>query len=180
VRHRRIGRRYRTRGRTQQEGARNGVHQPVVGHVAWSWVDAQLRAARSIWLASTRPDGRPHAMPVWFWWDADGTTPTVYFLTVRSTQKAHNLAARSDVVLHLGDGDDVIVVMGRASKVADPAEAERVDEAYRRKYVDPHTGRRASVFDNPEDDIYRVPVERVLAWMYGVVATRTEWRFDAR
>ena len=62
--------------------------------------------------------------------------------------------------------------------MADQAEEDRVDEAYRRKYVDPYTGARATIFDNPEDDLYRLMPERVIAWSYGTVGTWTEWRLS--
>src|SRR5438309_4987075 len=40
----------------------------VRGHLSWRTVDLRLRAMREIWVAMTRPDGRLHAVPVWFWW----------------------------------------------------------------------------------------------------------------
>ena len=24
-----------------------------------------------VWLSSVRPDGNPHLVPVWFWWDGE-------------------------------------------------------------------------------------------------------------
>jgi hypothetical protein len=39
------------------------------GFIPWNKVDLPLRALRSIWISTTRPDGRPHAVPVWFVWD---------------------------------------------------------------------------------------------------------------
>jgi nitroimidazol reductase NimA-like FMN-containing flavoprotein (pyridoxamine 5'-phosphate oxidase superfamily) len=151
----------------------------VRGHIPWSTVDDRLRAGRSIWLASTRPDGRPHAMPVWFWWDGDADPPRCYFQTARPTQKARNLAAQAAVVLHLGDGDDVVMLLGNAVVVdRRSGERARVDGAYRTKYVDPYTGARASLDENPLDDLYRVIPDRVIAWSYGVVGTWTEWRIS--
>jgi nitroimidazol reductase NimA-like FMN-containing flavoprotein (pyridoxamine 5'-phosphate oxidase superfamily) len=149
----------------------------VRGHLSWAWVTGQLRASRSIWLATARPGGGPHVMPLWFWWDEPADPPRLYFITARGTQKARNLAARPTAIAHLGDGDDVVIVSGPVAVVTQRSESDRVDAAYREKYVDPHTGARASVYDNPLDDVYRLDVERVVAWMYGVVGTWTEWRF---
>jgi len=146
----------------------------VPGHIPWSKVDLPLRALRSIWLCTTRRDGRPHAMPLWFWWDGRH----VYFITARSTQKARNLAARPWAVVHAGDGDDVIILEGPVERVADDDVLRRVDRAYAEKYVDPHSGARATIF-NEGDDLYRVSVEHVMTWEYGVVGTRTDWRFEA-
>lgn len=141
------------------------------GHIPWTKVDLILRAQRAIWLGTTRPDGRPHAMPVWYCWDG----VSIYFVTRRGTQKAKNLARQPWVVVHCGDGDDVIILEGAAEVVADPDERDRVDALYREKYVDPHSGARATVRER-DSDLYRVRVRRAMAWEYGVVATRTDWR----
>ena len=113
---------------------------------------------------------------VWFWWDGDVEPPRLYFITARGTHKARHLAKQAWVEVHLGDADDVVIIRGRVAIVADPDEQARVDAAYRAKYVDPHSGARASIHDNPADDLYRVVIERVIAWSYGTVGTWTEWR----
>jgi nitroimidazol reductase NimA-like FMN-containing flavoprotein (pyridoxamine 5'-phosphate oxidase superfamily) len=153
------------------------TREPVRGHIPWSTVDAHLRSGRSIWLATTRADGRALAAPVWFWWAGEADPPRLYFITARGTLKARNLARESWVEAHLGDGDEVVLVRGRATVVGDRGETDRVDAAYRAKYVDPGSGAQASVYDNPEDDVYRLDPERVIAWSYGTVGTWTEWRF---
>jgi nitroimidazol reductase NimA-like FMN-containing flavoprotein (pyridoxamine 5'-phosphate oxidase superfamily) len=150
----------------------------VRGHIPWTTVDLSLRAGRSIWVATSRPDGRAMVAPVWYWWDGDAAPPLLYFITARATQKARNLAANDWVEAHLGDGDDVVMVRGRVSVVVDQAEGARVDEAYRERYVDPYSGTRASIHDNPQDDLYRLAALRVIAWSYGTVGTWTEWRFE--
>jgi PPOX class probable F420-dependent enzyme len=143
------------------------------GHIPWHQVDLPLRAGRSIWLCTTRPDGRPHAAPVWYWWDGR----SIYFVTGRATQKARNLAVQPWVVFTFGDGDDTIILQGVAQIVGDGAEQQRIDAAYGDKYVAPETGEHATIF-NEGDDLYRVGVRQVMTWEYGVVATRTDWRFD--
>jgi hypothetical protein len=148
----------------------------IRGHIPWEGVDLRLRAGRSLIIATTRPDGRPHAMPVWFVW----TDACLYFITSRTTQKARNLVDEPWVVSHAGDGDDVLMVEGPTRRVDDPAELDRVDAAYRAKYVDPVSGATASIFDNPADDLYRLEPWRVVTWMYGTVGGWTEWRFEAR
>jgi nitroimidazol reductase NimA-like FMN-containing flavoprotein (pyridoxamine 5'-phosphate oxidase superfamily) len=142
------------------------------GFIPWRRIDLQLNSRRSIWISTTRPDGRPHTMPVWFWWDG----LHLYFVTAKSSQKAKNLAHQSCVIVHVGDGDDVIILEGYAAIVSNAKEQQRVDAAYQEKYVDPHSGTRATIF-NDGDDLYRVDVARVMAWEYGVIATRTDWQF---
>jgi nitroimidazol reductase NimA-like FMN-containing flavoprotein (pyridoxamine 5'-phosphate oxidase superfamily) len=145
----------------------------VPGHIPWTTIDAELRATRSIWLSTTRPDGRPHAIPLWFWWDGRD----VYFIAGRATQKAKNLAHRPYAVVHAGDGDDVVILEGPVEVVRDRRRLDLVDAGYRGKYVDPGSGARASIY-NEGDDCYRVNVQHVMAWAYGTIGNRTDWRFE--
>jgi hypothetical protein len=45
-------------------------------------------------------------VPVWFTWDGR----TLYFATHESSQKARNLERQAWLVIHAGDGDDVIIL----------------------------------------------------------------------
>ena len=143
------------------------------GFIPWSKVDHFLRVFRSIWLSTTRPDGRPHAVPVWYVWDGRN----LYFISGRQLQKSKNLVHQRWIVVHAGDGDDVIILEGLAEIVTDREELEEIDAAYRAKYVDPGSGAQASIFE-PEADLYRVAVKHVMAWEYGTVSNRTDWKFD--
>jgi PPOX class probable F420-dependent enzyme len=144
----------------------------MAGFIPWHKVDLPLRAGRSIWISTTRPDGRPHAVPVWYVWDG----ARISFISNRDMQKAKNLAAQPWVVVHAGDGDDVIILEGPAEIVTDRGELERIDALYAEKYVDPHSGARDTIFHDGAD-LYSVDVRHVMAWEYGVVATRTDWTF---
>jgi len=144
------------------------------GFIPWHKVDLPLRSQRSIWISTTRPDGRPHAVPVWFWWDGQA----IYFATQRSSQKAKNLARQPWTVVHAGDGDDVIILEGIAEQVTDADMIARINANYMQKYVDPHSGALATI-PNEGDVVYRVHVKHVMTWEYGVVATRTDWEFAA-
>ena len=143
------------------------------GFIPWNKIDNWLHAFRSIWVSTTRPDGRPHAVPVWYVWDGRYR----YFISARHLQKSKNLARQSWIVVHAGDGDDVIILEGPVEIVSDRAELERADAAYRAKYVDPGSGAQATIFE-PEADLYRVNIKRIMAWEYGTVANRTDWVFE--
>lgn len=144
------------------------------GFIPWGWVDRQLRAVRSLWVSTTRPDGRAHAVPVWFTWDGH----TLYFATHERAQKARNLEHSPWVVVHTGDGDDTIILEGEAEVVTDDAELHRVDAARAEKYVDPKSGARDTILSEGTV-VYRVLVRHVMAWVYGDVSGRTDWWFDA-
>jgi hypothetical protein len=143
----------------------------VAGHIPFSKAESWLHATRSLWLASTRPDGRPHAVPVWFVWDGRA----IYFSTGPKTAKGHNLRRRSSVVAHLGDGDDVLITEGHVAVVHSEVELATVDRLSRLKYVDPHSGATAAYPQSDVDVPYRIDVERIMIWEYGVVATRTDF-----
>ena len=57
------------------------------GLLSWAWAEERLARSRSYWLSTTRPDGSPHAMPVWGVW-LDGA---VLFDTHPLSRKAANL-----------------------------------------------------------------------------------------
>ena len=143
------------------------------GHIPWANVDGRLRTLREVWVATASPSGRPDAVPVWFWWDGE----RAYFTCAAVSRKARNIAHEPEVVLANGDGADPIVVKGRAERVTEADELERVDAAYREKYVDPGSGARATIFV-ADDHVYRVRPRLVSAWMYATCANRTDWRFE--
>lgn len=125
---------------------------------------------RSLWLNTTRPDSRPHSMPVWFTWDGH----IVYFATHEVSQKARNVQYQPEVVIHAGDGDDVIVMEGTAVLVTDEAEIRRVDADRGAKYVDPPTGARDTILLEGTL-LYCVRPTRIMTWMYGDLRGRTDW-----
>lgn len=98
----------------------------VKGFIPFSKVDTWLRGFRSIWIATTRPNGRSHAVPVWYLWDGEH----IYFSASGKSQKDRNLAYQSAIVVHAGDGDDAIILEGTAEIVTDLEERATVNAAY--------------------------------------------------
>jgi Pyridoxamine 5'-phosphate oxidase len=104
-----------------------GISTEAKGMLPWSWADERLRAGRNYWIVTTRPDGRPHAMPVWGIW-LDGA---VHWSSAPSSVKAKNLARDPRVVIHLESGDDVVILEGEIETFALD---DRVADAYEAKY----------------------------------------------
>src|SRR5690348_16541911 len=131
----------------------------------------RLTKSRNYWICSTRPDGRPHSIPVWGFW-MDGA---VYFGTARSSRKACNLARNSAVSIHLESGDDVVILEGRAAEVdlTDEPTFKKLDAASRAKYKIP-------LMTVPgESVVYCVRPHVVLAWTEkDFPKTATRWKFD--
>jgi PPOX class probable F420-dependent enzyme len=96
-------------------------------------IDKRLRSEPVIWLTSTRPDGRPHSVPVWYWWDGE----TVLIFSQPDKQKIRNLRHSPHVVLALNatdDGEDVVIVEGVAALTAQPT-SELMLPAFADKYA---------------------------------------------
>lgn len=125
---------------------------------------------REIWVVTASPKGRPDATPVWFWWDGEA----LYFTCAAVARKARTIAHQAEVVLLNGDGTDPVIVKGRAERVNDADELERIDAAYAEKYVAPQTGEQATIFVE-EDHVYRVRPRFASAWSYANASTRTDW-----
>jgi hypothetical protein len=131
--------------------------------------ETRLEKSRNYWICTTRPDGRPHSIPVWgFWIDH-----TLYFGTARSTRKALNLAHNPAVSVHLESGDDVVILEGKASEVdiSDKQTLKKLDAASRKKYKMP-------LMVVPEAVFYSVRPRTVLAWTESDFPNNaTRWQF---
>jgi hypothetical protein len=113
------------------------AEQPLVGEdgTATPWAAARQRLehperGRTYWLATVRPDGRPHVMPLLGLWLDDA----FYFVTSETTRKGQNLAhdprcviTTSSTALPALD----LILEGDARKVTDDATLQRVVGAYR-------------------------------------------------
>jgi len=102
------------------------------GFVAWEWVEGRLKDEKNYWLGSTRPDGRPHVVPKWMVWVGG----QLYFDGSPQIRHARNLAANPAAVVHLGNGDEVVILEGVVHALDRPeaALAQAVAAEYTRKY----------------------------------------------
>ncbi len=91
-------------------------------------IEQRLQAEQNLWLATVRPTGTPHLVPIWFVWVAD----KIYVCTGANSVKARNVRQNSHVAIALEDGTHPIVMEGHAQLIA-RAEAA-VIEAFQRKY----------------------------------------------
>ncbi len=146
-----------------------GIDPAPPADVTWDDVAGRLVAAHNYWVASVRPNGRPHVMPVWGLW-LDGA---FWFSTDPSSRKGRNLAVNPQVVVHLESGDDVVVVEGVAETWHDPAQLARFADAYDAKY-----GIRVDVTDDAFG-VYRVAPVVAFAWSERDFPTSAvRWSFD--
>jgi PPOX class probable F420-dependent enzyme len=84
-------------------------------------IEARLRTEPTVWLSSTRPDGRPHVVPVWFTWDGS----VFDMFSKPNAQKVRNVREHPAVMLAIGQPSvewDVELVEGTASVLDRPTE----------------------------------------------------------
>jgi nitroimidazol reductase NimA-like FMN-containing flavoprotein (pyridoxamine 5'-phosphate oxidase superfamily) len=89
----------------------------------------KLAQAANIWLASVRPDGRPHLTPVWFVFE----DRRLYVSIDPGSVKRRNLASNPRVSLALEDGSHPLICEGRAVFISSPYSAEIMD-LFQKKY----------------------------------------------
>ena len=113
-----------------------GVPETDEGMVEWSWAIEQLQQSRNYWFCTTRPDGRPHAMPAWAVWLDDA----LYFDGSPETRRGRNLARNPAITVHLESGDHVVVLEGEAVEPGKPSAelAQKLVEAFEQKYAASH------------------------------------------
>lgn len=147
-----------------------GLKGPEAGFVDWSDVEKRLEDSANYWVCTTRPDGRPHAMPVWGFWLDGG----FIFGTGRETTKARNLASNPAISVHLEDGSDAVILEGRIEEIErlDDALRSSLDAASKRKY-------NMALFTPEESILYLLRPSIALAWRHDDFPTSaTRWRFD--
>jgi general stress protein 26 len=141
----------------------------------WSEVDGWLAGARNYWVCTTRPDGRPHAKPVWGLW-LDGR---FLFSTHPETTTARNLRANPTLIVHLESGEQVVIVEGTATRLEDRRFLARFGEAYETKYDWP-LGAKDLDPRNPDAAYYAVHPRSALSWGTAteIGETITRWSFE--
>jgi pyridoxine/pyridoxamine 5'-phosphate oxidase len=144
----------------------------------WAEARGRLEKAEVYWLATVRPDGRPHVTPVLSVW----LESALYFCTGDSERKAKNLAHNAHCVLTTGcnalhEGLD-LVVEGEAVQVSDEATLQRVANTYASKY-DWHFSVRDGAFygEGGRALVYEVAPTKAFGYGKGESFSATRWRF---
>lgn len=120
----------------------------------WRSLLARLSRESTIWIATVRPDGRPHMTPVWFVWLEE----KIYIATGTETRKFANLRLNQKVALALPDPDRVIIIEGEAH-VADYRTADALADYFYNKYEWDYN------YDDTSDwRLIEITPHRVFAW----------------
>jgi nitroimidazol reductase NimA-like FMN-containing flavoprotein (pyridoxamine 5'-phosphate oxidase superfamily) len=149
-----------------------GIKGPEEGKglLPWKWAEERLAKAHNFWVASTRPDGRPHVMPVWGVW-MEGA---LYFSTGAKSRKARNLRANPSCVVCGEHARGQIVIEGQARRLSDRKLWKRFSKVYEEKYDFDMSGYSAEPF-------YMVRPRTVFGlWEKDFVGSATRWKFRNR
>jgi nitroimidazol reductase NimA-like FMN-containing flavoprotein (pyridoxamine 5'-phosphate oxidase superfamily) len=160
--------------------------EPMNGSAAptpWDWVRGHLRrSTATYWLATVRPDGAPHVMPVLAVW-VEGRP---YVCTGPGTRKVRNLARDARCVVTVEHEPLDLVVEGTAVKVRDEDTLRRVARAYDEIYrwqVTVHDGGLdaaggAPTAGPPPYDVYQVAPATAYGFGTDEPVAATRWRFQ--
>jgi hypothetical protein len=152
-----------------------GLPTTTDGLLTWNQVEKKLVAATNYWLATTRPDGRPHVVPRWGVW-LDGR---FFYDGAPTTVHAVNLRANPACVLHLESGTETVIVEGDCAPTRADAEGlgARISAAFA-KYHDSGYSPGSDAWAGEDGGGLSVLVpHRVLAW-FSFPTDATRFRFD--
>jgi general stress protein 26 len=133
-------------------------------------------------LATTRPDGRPHLAGIGALWDEG----KLYFVSGAGTRKSQNLAQNANCAISMSQTDIDLVIEGVAERVTDDETLQRLakhygdqgwsatvkDGAFTHEYSAPSAG-------PPPWDLYAVTPTTVFGVLAAEPGGATRWRFDA-
>lgn len=135
--------------------------------LSWDFVVYQMEHARHYWISTVSPAGRPHAVPIWGIWYKN----RFHFEGSPKTAWAQHLVRNPHVVIHLPDGNQVVIFEGLAHIIEDDELDEQawqtLDTAYQSKYQVEE--------GSPYWTVYPT---KVLAWDGADLQTMTRWIFD--
>lgn len=155
-----------------------GVPTTADGLLPWRHARERLESAQIYWVASVRPDLRPHVSPIWGVWLDD----LLFFDGSPASRRGQNIAQNPAIAVSIesgGAGKNVVFLEGRAYQVRgtdlDPALTVRLAQAYAAKYAADNYAPAADSWNN--GGLYRVQPQIVIAWT-ALNTDPTRWTFD--
>jgi PPOX class probable F420-dependent enzyme len=100
------------------------------GLLPWSWTEERLSQSHDYWVATARPDRRPHLMPVWAVWDGGA----LWFSSSLGSRKARNLSREPRCSIATDNAWEPVVLEGVARVVTNADALERFIGLENEKY----------------------------------------------
>ena len=126
------------------------------GLIPWAEAERRLTVSHDYWVATARPEGSPHVMPVWGVWLGQ----RLWFSSALGSRKARNLAAEPRCTVTTDDARDPVVVDGTAERLTDAASIAAFVAAVNEKY---DAGMTADFQDPAVNGTFAVRPVRVIA-----------------
>ena len=151
-----------------------GLPKSKKGLLPWKWAEDRLKKSRQYWIATTRPDGRPHVMIVWALW-MDGL---LYFSTGKQSRKARNLAQNPHCVMATERADEGVILEGAVETERDVRRIREFIRLYEKKYKW-KLGKMADAMLSLEDPVFFLrPKVGFGLWEKKFAPTATRWLFE--
>jgi PPOX class probable F420-dependent enzyme len=148
-----------------------GVATGADGMLPWSWAVERLTDSHDYWLATTRPDGAPHVMPVWAMWHETA----LWFSSSGDSRKVRNLRANPRCVLTTDNPREPVILEGVATVVTDPPTLRLVLDLENAKY---QTAYGMDMLDPGINPCFRVRPTRIIGLVEAAfTSTPTRWTF---
>jgi uncharacterized pyridoxamine 5'-phosphate oxidase family protein len=107
-----------------------GLPRSKKGLLPWKWAEDRLKKSREYWIATTRPDRRPHVMVIW----ALSFDGALYFSTGSTSVKARNLAKNPYCTMCSDKAAEAVIVEGKIATERDGAKIREFVRSYEKKY----------------------------------------------
>ena len=141
------------------------------GLLPWTEAERRLTVSHDYWVATVRPDGRPHVMPVWGVW-LEGR---LWFSSGGRSRKARNLAAEPRCTVTTDDAQNPVVLEGLAERIVGPEGIAAFVVAMNAKY---HSGMTVGFLDPAVNGTFAVRPEQAIALTHDdFTGSPTRWRF---
>jgi len=150
-----------------------GVPKSKKGLLPWKWAEARLKKSRQFWIATTRPDRRPHVMVIWALW-LDGK---LYFSTGKTSRKARNLAANPNCIMCTEDSAEAVILEGAVESERDVENIREILRLYGKKYKFDMSGMADDLLTLKEPVFYLRPKVAFGLWEKKFSTTATRWLF---
>jgi general stress protein 26 len=153
--------------------------------IPWSRVLEALEATEPqarAFLATTRPDGRPHVAGIGALWDGG----KAYFVSGAGTRKSRNVVENAHCAIAMALTGIDVVIEGVAERVTDDETLQRLAKRYGDQGWPARVEDGAFTYDYsapsagpPPWDLYEVTPTTVFAVLAAEPGGATRWRFDA-
>jgi hypothetical protein len=165
-------------GKGTQAANEAGQSQPL----DWGETVPSLSKGGWFWLATVKPNGAPHVMPLFGVWNGSG-----FFITSKeTTRKSRNLAAEPRCVISTDTGDLHVVIEGIARHIHDTDTLQQASDTFRAAYgwstrvagsqLDADDG--APTSGGPPYEVFEITPTKAFALPTdGETVTPTRWTF---